>query len=88
MAAPKQSTAPLKGQVLHWYEPEVDIKYAHAQVNVNLQELYMFYNASYDYIAFTTNRSLTSLQFVDYPALTQSFGDHYQVLTVTELEEP
>lgn len=51
----------VKGQVLNWYEPDIDISYAHAHVKVNNQELYIFNNGMYDYIAFTMNRLLTNL---------------------------
>ena len=78
----------VKGQVLHWYDPEIDLCYAHAHVQVNHQKLYILYNASCDYIAFTTNRSITSLQFINHAELAQSFAEQYRVLTVAELEEP
>lgn len=78
----------VNGRVVEWFEPDAMIGYAHARVEVNGQELYIFYNGMYDYIAFTTNKLLTDLQFVDHSALGQAFEGSYQVLTVAQLEEP
>ena len=77
----------VNGRVLQWFEPDVMIGYPHIHVEVNGQELYIFYNGMYDYIAFSTNKLLTDLQFVDHPLLAQAFSG-YEVLTVEQLEEP
>lgn len=42
----------------------------------------------YDYIAFTHNRLITELEFIDYPKLKVLFEKCYEVLTVSQLEEP
>ena len=78
----------LKGEVLGWYEPTVDIGYAHAHVKIDKKELYIFHNSMYDYIAFTHNRLITELEFIDYPKLKVLFEKCYEVLTVSQLEEP
>ena len=78
----------LKGEIVAWYEPAIDIHYAHAHIKINEQELYIFYNTMYDYIAFTNNRLITGLAFIDHPELKALFDERYEVLTVAQLEEP
>lgn len=55
----------LKGEFLEWYEPDVDVSYAHAYIKINENELYIFHNSMYDYIAFSKNCLITDLQFND-----------------------
>jgi hypothetical protein len=78
----------LNGEVLQWYEPDIDIHYAHAHVKIDEKELSIFYHSMHDYIAFTNNRLITGLEFVDHSALTALFEERYEVLTVAQLEEP
>ena len=78
----------LKGEILEWYEPDIDIHYAHAHIKIKGNELYIFHHNMYDYIAFTNNRLITGLEFIDHPELKSLFEKRYEVLTVTQLEEP
>ena len=78
----------LNGEVLAWYEPDIMIQYAHAHVKIDEKEFYIFYNTMYDYIAFTNNRLITGLEFIDCAALAPLFKARYKVLTVAQLEEP
>ena len=78
----------LNGEVLAWYEPDIMVQYAHAHVKMDEKEFFIFYNTMYDYIAFTNNRLITDLEFIDCAALTPLFKARYKVLTVAQLEEP
>ena len=78
----------LKGKILEWYEPDVDVSYAHAHIKINENELYIFHNSMYDYIAFSNNRLITGLHFIDHHLLKNLFETRYEVLTVRQLEEP
>ena len=78
----------VNGHVIEWFEPDVMIQYPHMHVEVNGQELYIFYNSMYDYIAFSSTKLLTDLQFIDEPLLARAFASPYTVLTVQQLQEP
>ena len=78
----------LKGEILEWYDPYVDVSYAHAHIKINEIELYIFHNSMYDYIAFSSNRLMTDLHFIDHPLLENLFEMRYQVLTAAQLGEP
>lgn len=78
----------LNGKVLAWHEPDIDIHYAHARIKVDYNEFYIFHHSMYDYIAFTNNRLITGLEFIDFPPLAMLFNEPFQVLTVAQLEEP
>lgn len=64
------------------------IQYPHMHVQVNGQELYIFYNGMHDYVAFSLTKLLTDLQFVDEPSLAAAFLSPYEVLTAEQLQEP
>lgn len=76
------------GRVIEWFDPDVTIPYPHMHVQVNGQKLYIFYNVMYDYVAFSSTKDLTNLQFVDEPLLARVFTCPYEVLTVEQLQEP
>lgn len=76
------------GRVMEWFEPDVMISYPHVHVQVNDQQLYIFYNQMYDYIAFSMTKDLTDLRFIDVPSLSAAFHHSYEVLTVAQLQEP
>ncbi|MEK4425247.1 hypothetical protein [Solibacillus sp. FSL K6-1523] len=78
----------LKGSVLEWHEPDVDVRYTHAHVKIDRECFYIFYNDMYDYIAFANNCSIGDLDFIDQPVLKTLFENRYKVLTVRALEEP
>ena len=81
----------LNGRVLAWYEPDIDVHYAHAYVEIDEETFYIFYNNMYDYIAFgyfIGERRTCNLYFMDYPSLQSLFEKRYEVLTVRQLEEP
>lgn len=82
----------INGRVLAWYEPDIDIHYAHAHVEIDEEAFYIFHNNMYDYVAFalvsTSDRHVSSLEFIDYPLLKVLFEKRYEVLTVRQLEEP
>ncbi|ATP40793.1 hypothetical protein CSE16_12440 [Solibacillus sp. R5-41] len=78
----------LNGSILAWYEPDIDCNYAHAHVKIDGQELYIFHNHMYDYIAFTRNCYVGGLDFIDHSLLKALFENRYEVLTVYQLEEP
>ena len=78
----------LQGEVLAWYEPDIDLHYAHAHIKLDDEELYIFHHNIYDYIAFTTNRVITGLDFVDHAHLQGLFETRYEVLTAAQLAEP
>ena len=81
----------INGRVLAWYEPDIDVHYAHAYVEVDEESFYIFYNHMYDYIAFgyfIGERRTCNLYFMDYPSLQSLFEKRYEVLTVYQLEEP
>ena len=78
----------LKGEILEWYEQDVDVNYAHAHIKINENELYIFYNNMYDYIAFTNNRLITNLHFIDHHLLKTLFETRYEVLSAAQLAEP
>ena len=42
----------------------------------------------YDYIAFSTNRFIGGLQFIDYPLMKAQFENRYHVLAASDLDEP
>lgn len=76
------------GRVSEWFEPDVVNQYPHMHVQLNGEQLYIFYNRMYDYIAFSTTNDLTDLRFVDSLTLTSAFPHPYAVLTVAQLQEP
>lgn len=78
----------LKGEILEWYEPDVDVSYARAHIKINENELYIFHNGRYDYIAFSNDSLITGLHFIDHHLLKTLFETRYEVLTVKQLEEP
>lgn len=78
----------LNGSILAWHEPDIDVHYAHAHVEIDGECLYIFYNEMYDYIAFANNRSIVGLDFIDHSLLKTLFENRYKVLTVRDLEEP
>ena len=78
----------LKGEILEWYEPDVDVSYVHAHIKIKEKELYIFHHNMYDYIAFTNNRLITDLHFIDHSLLKALFETRYEVLTVAQLGEP
>lgn len=78
----------LQGEVLEWYEPDIDIHYAYARIKLDDEELYIFHHDIYDYIAFTNNRVITGLDFVDHDLLKDVFETRYEVLTAAQLAEP
>jgi len=81
----------INGRVLAVYEPDIDVHYAHAYVEVDEDTFYIFYNHMYDYIAFgyfTDERQISSLKFIDNTSLQALFEKRYEVLTVRQLEEP
>ena len=81
----------INGRVLAWYEPDIDVHYAHAYVEVDEETFYIFYNYMYDYITFgyfTDERQTSSLKFMDNTRLQALFEKRYEVLTVRQLEEP
>ena len=57
-------------------------------IQVNEQKLYIFYNRMYDYVAFSSTKLLTDLQFVDEPLLADEFLSPYEVLKTEQLQEP
>lgn len=76
------------GRVMESFEPDAMIQYPHVHIQVNGQQLYIFYNQMYDYIAFSTTKDVTDLRFVDVPSLAAAFYRPYEVLTVAQLQEP
>lgn len=78
----------LKSEILEWYEPDVDVNYAHAHIKFHENELYIFHNSMYDYIAFSNNRLITGLHFIDHPLLKTLFETRYEVLSAAQLAEP
>lgn len=76
------------GRIIEWFEPDVMIQYPHMHIQVNEQKLYIFYNGMYDYVAFSSTKVLTDLQFVDEPLLAAVFLSPYEVLTAEQLQEP
>lgn len=40
----------LKGKILEWYKPTVEIAYAHAHIKINEHELYIFHHNLYDFL--------------------------------------
>ena len=82
----------INGRVLAWYEPDIDINYAHAHVEIDEEAFYIFHNDMYDYVAFalasTSDRQVSGLTFIDFPLLKVLFEKRYEVLTVKQLEEP
>lgn len=78
----------LNGKFLTWYEPDFDSRYAHAHVEIEGIEFYIFYNKMYDYIAFSTNRSIGDLKYIDHPLMKAQFENRYHVLAASDLDEP
>ena len=76
------------GHVHEWFEPDVANQYPHLHVQLNGEQLYIFHNQMYDYIAFSTTKDLTDLRFIDMPSLAAAFHQPYEVLTVAQLQEP
>lgn len=76
------------GRVIEWFDPDVTNPYPHMHVQVKGQKLYIFYNVMYDYVAFSSSKDLTNLQFLDEPLLARVFTRPYEVLTVEQLQEP
>ena len=76
------------GHVIEWFEPDVMIPYPHMHIQVNEQKLYIFYNGMYDYVAFSSTKLLTDLQFVEEPLLADAFLSPYEVLKTEQLQEP
>ena len=78
----------LNGSIVAFYEPDIDLGYAHAHVKIDGEELYIFHNNMYDYIAFTSNRDIGGLKFTNHKLLGALFENHYTVLTASQLAEP
>lgn len=78
----------LQGSILAFYEPDIDLGYAHAHVKIDGEELYIFYNNMYDDIAFTSNCEIGGLKFIDHELLGTLFDNRYTVLTASQLAEP
>ncbi|KGR78942.1 hypothetical protein [Ureibacillus sinduriensis] len=78
----------LKGEILEWYMADIDIGYAHTHIKIDEKELYIFHHNIYDYIAFTVNRDITGLEFIDHSLLKALFETRYEVLTAAQLAEP
>lgn len=78
----------INGRILAFYEPDVDCSYAFAHVEIDGETLYVFHNNMYDYVAFTSNSTITGLDFIDHPVLAAAFDKRYKVLTVYDLGEP
>ena len=78
----------LGGEVLAWHAPDIDLQYAHVRIKLDDEELYIFHHDIYDYIAFTTNRVITGLDFVDHALLQGLFETRYEVLMAAQLAEP
>lgn len=78
----------LNGSILAFYEPDIDLGYAHAHVKINREELYIFHNNMYDDIVFTSNCEIGGLKFIDHELLGALFENHYTVLTASQLAEP
>lgn len=78
----------LNGRMMAFYEPDHDIGYAHAHVKIGEKEFYIFHNNMYDYIAFTGNRDIVDLKFLDPQIVGALFENHYTVLTASQLAEP
>lgn len=76
------------GHVVEWFEPDVVNPYPHMKFQLNGEQLYIFYNQMYDYIAFSTTNDLTDLRFVESLTLAADFHHPYEVLTVAQLQEP
>ncbi|WP_079524362.1 hypothetical protein [Solibacillus isronensis] len=82
------SVQQLNGCILAFFEPDIDLGYAHAHVKIDGEELYIFHNNMYDDIAFTSNRDIGGLKFTDHKLLGALFENHYTVLTASQLAEP
>ncbi|MFS0876061.1 hypothetical protein [Solibacillus isronensis] len=82
------SVQQLNGCILAFFEPDIDLGYAHAHVKIDGEELYIFHNNMYDDIAFTSNRDIGGLKFTDHKLLGALFENRYTVLTVSQLAEP
>ncbi|MGN7478619.1 hypothetical protein ACTHOQ_12260 [Solibacillus silvestris] len=78
----------VNGSVLAWYDPDIDFGYVHAYVKIGGEEVYIFYNDMYDYVAFSSNFEIGGLDFTDHPLLSALFENRYRVLTVSQLTEP
>ncbi|WP_342573969.1 hypothetical protein MHH37_17090 [Solibacillus sp. FSL K6-1781] len=78
----------LHGSMLAFYEPDIELGYAHAHVKIDREELYIFLNNMYDDIAFTSNRDIGGLKFIDHELLGALFENSYTVLTASQLAEP
>lgn len=78
----------LNGSIMAFYEPDIDLGYAHAHVKIDEKELYIFLNNMYDYIAFTSNCDIGGLKFTDHKLLGALFYNRYTVLTASQLAEP
>lgn len=82
------SVQQLNGCILAFFEPDIDLGYAHAHVKIDGEELYIFHNNMYDDIAFTSNRDIGGLKFTDHKLLGALFENRYTVLTASQLAEP
>ena len=82
------SVQQLNGCILAFFEPDIDLGYGHAHVKIDGEELYIFHNNMYDYIAFTSNRDIGGLKFTDHKLLGALFENSYTVLTASQLAEP
>lgn len=78
----------LNGSIMAFYEPDIDLGYAHAHVKIEGEELYIFHNNRYDYLAFTSNCDIRGLNFTDHKSLGTLFDNRYTVLTASQLAEP
>lgn len=76
------------GEIIEWYEPSIDNSYMHNLCKIMGEELYLFFNSSYGYVAFTKNRDITGLMFIVNDQLAIAFSDIYRALTLSELSEP